>query len=68
MLDSPSDDQNLVLRLWLTLDLQIPPSVLDVLRLCLNKDTAILLCDLELVERVESRGVLDVTRSDVEAS
>jgi len=55
------------LLLGLALDGEIPPAVLDVLRLALDPDPSLLLHDIESVQRVKSGSVFDITSGNLEA-
>jgi len=66
--DVPSNDQDVLLLLWLAFDGKVSSSILDVLLLGLDVHRAILLDDLELVERVEGGSIFNVTSRNAEAS
>jgi len=55
------------LLLGLALDGEIPPAVLDILRLALDPDSSLLLHDVKSVQRVKSGSVFDITSGDLEA-
>ena len=50
------------------LDVKLTSVGLDGLLLALDVDGTVTLVDLELGQRVKSRGILDVTSGDLEAS
>ena len=65
---SASDDNDVVLVFYATaLDVELASVGLDRLLLALDVDGTITLEDLELGQRVKSRGIFDVTSRDLEA-
>ena len=65
---SASNDNDMVLLLYAAaLDVELASVGLDRLLLALDVNGAVTLKDLELGQRVKSRGILDVTSRDLEA-
>ena len=64
--DLPANDQNLLLSLYGAFDIWLPSARFYCALFSFDIYSSSLLDNVELSERVQSRGVLDVARSDIE--
>ena len=65
-IDSPSNNHDLLFPLDRTFDVRLPPTRLDCALFTFDKDCPTFLNYLELRQRVQSGGIFDVARSDIE--